>query len=68
MKALFRRRAKRFFCGPGLCVIWRQRSFELYRDVSNQQMNASHLISCDRLQPFRVRSDVLLKEIQNDLL
>jgi hypothetical protein len=68
MKALFGRRAKRFFCGFGLCVVWRQWSVELYRDVSNQRLNASHLIGSDRLQPFRVRGDVPIEEIQNDLL
>ena len=37
-------------------------------NVSNQRLNASHLLGSDRLQPFGVRGDVPLEEIQNDLL
>ena len=68
MKALFGRRAKGFFCGSEFCVVWRQWSVEFYRDVSNQRLNASHLLGSDRLQPFGVRGDVPIEEIQNDLL
>ena len=68
MKALFGRRAKRFFCGSELCVVWRQWSVEFYRDVSSQRLNASHLLGSDRLQPFGVRGDIPLEEIQKDLL
>ena len=68
MKALFGRRAKRFFCGSELCVVWQQWNVELYRDVSNQRLNASHLLRSDRPQPFGVRGYVPLEEIQNDLL
>lgn len=67
MKALFSPRAKRFFCGSELCVVWLQRSVELYRDVSNQRLNTSHLLVSDRLQPFGVRGDIPLEEIQNNL-
>jgi hypothetical protein len=41
-----------------------QRGVELYRDVSNQRLNTSHLLVSDRLQPFGVRGDIPLEEIQ----
>ena len=64
VKALFGPRAKRFLCGSELSVVWRQWSVKLYRDASTQRLSALHLLGSDGLQPFGVRGDVLLKEIQ----
>ncbi len=68
MKALFRPRAKRFLSGSDLFVVWRQWNVELYRDAADQGLNAARQFGSDGLQPFRVRDDVLIKQIQNGLL